>query len=143
MENDDDLEGIVAFGIYKSEEIEWTNDFQEKHGREPSEEEINGFLETHTSSRLERLRASGRDALASFAFSLMQENIVEQKKEAIEKSILNEVKNQNSFLKNAIAGAIGSVFVTIAIIALLFVALSDLSLKEFLMRLISSGPPTQ
>lgn len=45
VDNETDLIGLVAYGLYKNNKIEFLENFKEKNGREPSEDELNNFNE--------------------------------------------------------------------------------------------------
>lgn len=45
VDNETDLIGLVAYGLYKNNKIEFLQNFKEKNKREPTEEELDSFNE--------------------------------------------------------------------------------------------------
>ncbi len=131
VKDDTDLEGIVAYGLYALQEAEWTEQFKADHnGQSPSKQDLQGFTASFTKTALDRLRTNARNTMYAFADRLMADNIEDAQREAVDSSILGEVKRQNSFLRNAFASGTGSFLFAVILILLAMVLFFSLTPQE-------------
>ncbi|WP_113447868.1 hypothetical protein [Rhizobium cremeum] len=68
-----DLLGIVAYGIYKNAKREWASEIRARHGRAPSEEELKAYHATWTSSQIQNARNNAQQVLAEYADYVISE----------------------------------------------------------------------
>lgn len=66
-EADHELIGLVAYALYKRSKREWASNIRARDSRGPTPEQLDGFVETWTSDRLEGLRIEARSVLTDFA----------------------------------------------------------------------------
>lgn len=65
--DEDLLVGVIAYGIYKEGKREWALEHWEREKRKPNEQELEAYIRTWTSSRLDGVREQAAQALASYA----------------------------------------------------------------------------
>ena len=68
-----DLQGLVAYGLYKIAKREWASDIATRHGRKPSEDELEAYMRTWTPSQLKTLQERAAQVLAEYADTVIQE----------------------------------------------------------------------
>lgn len=62
-----ELVGIIAYGLYKQAKREWAADIRDDKQRGPSREELEAYVASWTSSRVDGLRTEAAEILASFS----------------------------------------------------------------------------
>lgn len=67
VESDDDLAGLIAFGLYRIQKEEWADD------KPRSDDEVLRYSEVLTKSQVNTLRASAEQMLERFADSIIAE----------------------------------------------------------------------
>lgn len=90
-DGDDQLPGLVAYGLYKVAKREWVREYFQKHGRKPKEEELAGYAATWTESRLKGLQDQAENALAAFASTVVDANAPEIRERALRGTTLKAV----------------------------------------------------
>lgn len=74
--SDDDLVGLVAYGIYKKHKIEFITRFKEQHDREPEKGECEAFFITSTTeSQLAKYRDQAENLLSEAVGNVATEEI--------------------------------------------------------------------
>lgn len=136
----DDLEGMVAFSLYTAQEHEWLEQHRARNnGQNPSTDALRTFIEAFTPAGLERLRGDARNTLTQFAVDFLEDNIEEERRKAVNQSILKEVKKHNSFGMNALASAAGSFLFGVVLLVLFAIAVRNPSVQDFITRMFD--PP--
>lgn len=69
----DDIEGFIAYGLYKQAKREWITSFIETHNRRPSARELEAFSSHWTPTTLQSLRETAESALSAYAQSVVQD----------------------------------------------------------------------
>ena len=44
VKGDDDITGLVAYSVFKQNELDWLNEFRKKKGREPTDDETDAYI---------------------------------------------------------------------------------------------------
>lgn len=118
----DDLEGLVAYALYKKHKRSWARSFREKHSSEPTVEQEHEFARScSTQDQLERYRKDAQDILLSFASQFVDGERAEIERQAIagriDKSVMR-IEESLSFMSLLKVG-ITSTVLTSAFVALL------------------------
>jgi len=69
----DDIEGFIAYGLYKQAKREWLVDFVSDHDRRPTARELEAFSRHWTPTTLQSLRETAESALSAYAQSVVQD----------------------------------------------------------------------
>ncbi|WP_407105586.1 hypothetical protein [Hansschlegelia beijingensis] len=78
-----ELVGLVAYALYKRSKREWAEAIGAKHRRKPTDHELEQYVDSWTDSRLSGLKEEAKSALASFAYSIVEEETPKIEKEAL------------------------------------------------------------
>ncbi|QLA18951.1 hypothetical protein [Desulfolutivibrio sulfoxidireducens] len=107
----DDLIGLLAYGIYKREKIEYIQDFCGKNGRGPTDEELSLF---HDASlvRLEQYHKLAEVDLTAFLDSLAEEEVQAVSQEMDRRLKEELLKAKPSWKASIIQSFLGSVLFT-------------------------------
>ncbi|MEG3662092.1 hypothetical protein [Celeribacter halophilus] len=121
-DDNEDIEGLVAYALYKRHKRSWATNFREKHNRAPSSDEERGFAESNaTEDQLERYRMDAQDILIGFANSFVEDEKPVIEKNAISAELLEasqSIKASASFVSLLKVG-VASTLITSALLALL------------------------
>jgi hypothetical protein len=79
----DQVKGLVAYGLYKNAKREWTIALTNKRGRPPTEQEIETFVSSWTPSRLDALLGQAESALIAYSGAVVDKQRPEILKEAV------------------------------------------------------------
>lgn len=124
-----DIQGLLAYGLFRQSERDWIKRFYGRENRLPTDAEISGeFYFAYDEGDIKRLRTQAESDMLDFAFSIVDDQrpeIEETAKREAHDSQLDEIKKElhksGSFWRALLAGVISS-FV-FAIITLAFVAI--------------------
>ena len=95
VDDETDLIGLVAYGIYKNNKIEYIEKFKEKNGREPTEDELEQFNEhSCTDSSLKNYIRIAETNIND----LMNETVYQE----VERQKLEFFNNQTTEIKNIV-----------------------------------------
>lgn len=73
---DNDLVGLIAYGIYKKHKIEFIEQIQEKYNREPTDEECSAFfISSTTESQLAKYRNDAESLLSEVVANTNAEEV--------------------------------------------------------------------
>lgn len=90
--SEEDLVGLIAYGIYKRHKIEYITRIKEEQKREPTDEEFNAFfIASTTSSQLEKYRSQAENMLLEMAG-----NITDNELRQYESDMLRNYKKEIS-----------------------------------------------
>lgn len=64
---ENELIGIVAYGLYKQSKREWSSRIRSAEGRGPDSQELKAYVASWTPSRINGLRTEAAEILASFS----------------------------------------------------------------------------
>jgi hypothetical protein len=124
----DDVQGLLAYGLFKQSERDWIKRFHARHSRAPTADEINShFYLSYDEGDIERLRTEAESRMTSFAVAILDEERpgIEQAARTAEhdaqlETLRQEIRKSGGFGRAIIAGLISS-FV-FAVLTLAFVA---------------------
>lgn len=68
-----ELQGLVAYGLYKISKREWATEISARHGRKPNEAELEAYMRTWTPSQLATLQERAAQVLSEYAAAVIQE----------------------------------------------------------------------
>lgn len=89
VKSDDDLIGLIAYGIYKKHKIEYIEDIKKKYDREPTQEECDSFfISSTTTSQLDKYTNDAESLLSDVVANTQTEEI-----KKYEKDMLYEYQN--------------------------------------------------
>lgn len=73
---DDDVVGLIAYGIYKKHKIEYITKIKDEQGREPSDGEFNSFISASTTeSQLKNYRSQAETMLSEMVGNIANEEL--------------------------------------------------------------------
>jgi len=75
--DEDDLIGLVAYGLYQAEKRRWIKQCEALHGRLPSEPEVKSFCFIYDEARLEKLQNESEELIFKATEERLQERRVE------------------------------------------------------------------
>lgn len=85
VEDDADIIGMVAYGIYKRHKIEFIDSIRKEYDREPNDEEWQAFaISSNTESQLKKYVSQADTMLASFVMDSAGEQIKDAEKRMLE-----------------------------------------------------------
>ncbi|CUH54412.1 hypothetical protein [Shimia marina] len=120
--DNEDVEGLIAYALYKRHKRSWATNFEEKNKRPPNNAEKAAFAETtSTEDSCERYRMNAQDILIGFANSFVEDERPGIEQEAIKGSVsdaVHGIKKAGSFWSLLKVGVV-STLVTSALLALL------------------------
>lgn len=127
VHDDDDIIGMIAYGIYKKHKIEFIESIKKAHGREPNSDEWHAFaISTNTSSQLGKYISQAETMLATFVMDTAGEQIKDAEHSMLEQYQANIKSVLPSNLKTVLLGVLGSFIFSIVItIALILGAFSE------------------
>ena len=115
---------FLAYSIYVHEKYDWVKKYERKFGKPPSQAEIDKWIEDITPRRLETM---DRNAVALFdnaARRYLADEIEAQQKQAVDQSILREVRSATSLTKQIALAVITAVLTPLILGALVAAAYS-------------------
>ncbi|MGA0595431.1 hypothetical protein [Enterovirga sp. CN4-39] len=80
---DEQIQGLIAYGLYKVAKREWVRGISEVSGLKPTETQLADYAATWTESRLKGLEDQAQNALARFAEVVVEENTPSIREEAL------------------------------------------------------------
>ena len=104
----DDIEGFIAYGLYKQAKREWLIVFQAKHARAPSKADLRAFVANWTPTLLQSLRETAESALSNYA-----QIVVEEERPTIERNIL---KQGRPLWKDVLIGVVSAVSYSVILV---------------------------
>lgn len=126
VQSDDDIIGLVAYGLYKKHKIEFFNKVRkDKGGAEPSESEIAAFIQAaSTESQIKTYRDQAERILMDVVANVTEEQIQQTSREMLESyetKIRDAVKKETPSWYNTVLLNIVGTFAFSLIITLIFV----------------------
>jgi hypothetical protein len=83
VETSDDIEGFIAYGLYKQIKREWLADYQARQGRGPTQAELRAFSKQWTPTALHSFRGTAESALSTYARSVVQDETPSIQRDAL------------------------------------------------------------
>ena len=119
------VEGLVAYALYKRHKREWCEEFEAEHDRQPNATEKLQFAKSvSTVTQLERYRLDAQNALIDFSDSLIDDITPEIQAEAVTGRIeaaASKVEKAGSFVSLVFSGTV-STLISTSVLTLLVVA---------------------
>lgn len=127
VRDDDDIIGMVAYGIYKKHKIEFIESISKEYGRHPNNEEWHAFsLASNTTSQLNKYISQAETILASFVMDSAGEQIKSAERQMLEQYQANIKAVLPSNTKTVLLSILGSfIFSAVITIALILGAFSE------------------
>ncbi|MCM1028772.1 MAG: hypothetical protein NC342_00190 [Pseudoflavonifractor sp.] len=127
VRDDDDIIGMVAYGIYKKHKIEFIESIKKEYKREPNDEEWHAFaLSTNTGSQLNKYISQADATLASFVMNSAGEQIKSAERQMLEQYQANIKAVLPSNWKTVGLSVLGSlIFSAVITLALILGAFSE------------------
>ena len=66
-DQESELIGIIAYGLYKQAKREWSSEIRSQKQRGPNNDELKAYVASWTDSRIDGLRTEAAEILASFS----------------------------------------------------------------------------
>lgn len=143
-DDNDDIEGLVAYALYKRHKRAWANGIRSDESRDPTDEEEQGFARSNsTEDQCERYRKDAQDILIGFANSFVEDEKPIIEKEAITDKVsdaVQKIENSSSFYSLCKIG------VTSTLISSSFLALLAFGTHAFgidLVDALKGSPPNE
>lgn len=92
------LQGLIAYGLYKRAKAEWAKSVWQESGRAPTSQELAQYHATWTATNIEAISDRAASALAEFAQSVVDEATPEIRRKALE----------GTFEKNVFTNVVGT-----------------------------------
>lgn len=87
------LPGMVAYCLYKIAKREWATIFFARHGRKPSDAELNEYILTWTDSRIVGAQKEADAVLLAFASSVIDESAPRIREDALRGTFWGSVRS--------------------------------------------------
>lgn len=104
---------LLAYGAFAAELYEWVEHEEHRQGRSPTEDEVNAWIAQLPDNRLRRIRDEALESFGLAAKEFLRPEVERQRREAVERSILAEVRRftggLRSFGLNVAAGLVAAV----------------------------------
>ncbi|MCM1491081.1 MAG: hypothetical protein NC095_09695 [Muribaculum sp.] len=138
VRDDDDIIGMVAYGIYKKHKIEFIESVKKEHNREPNLEEWHAFsISTNTDSQLDKYVSQADATLASFVMTTAGEQIKDSERQMLEQYQANIKAVLPSNWKTVGLSVLGSfIFSAVVTIALFLGAFSEKDKADVVNRFV-------
>jgi hypothetical protein len=95
-EDDPPEVALLAYGAFSAELYEWVEHEEQRQGRPPKDEEINAWIAQIPDARLKRIRDEALESFGLAARAFLEREILRQRKEAVDQSILSEIQRFTS-----------------------------------------------
>lgn len=142
VRDDDDIIGMVAYGIYKKHKIEFIESIKKEYDREPNQEEWHAFaLSSNTDSQLGKYISQADNTLASFVMTSAGEQIKNAERQMLEQYQANIKAVLPSNWKTIGLSVLGSfIFSAVITLALILGAFSEKDKAEFVHKIVDERP---
>lgn len=134
---DDDVLGLIAYGIYKQHKIEFITKIKEEQHREPTQEEYNTFFAASTTdSQLNNYRSQAETLLSETVGNIAKEELKHHEDEML-RNYQKEIKgcipgNWTNFSLSVVAGVVSTIL--FSVIAGLFYFMGETSERSTKVR---------
>lgn len=127
VRDDDDIIGMVAYGIYKKHKIEFIESIKSTHDREPNIDEWHAFaISTNTESQRDKYVSQAETMLATFVMNSAGEQIKDSERKMLEQYQANIKAVLPSNAKTVWLSVLGSlIFLIVITLALILGAFSE------------------
>jgi hypothetical protein len=138
---DDDLIGLVAYGLYQKKKRRWILAFEVKNQRSPSETEVKDYCFTYQKHEVQELRVQAETLLYGVAEQLLQERMPGIRETALNSRLTQELGELRSDIRaisgyrHHIVGHVVGFFVLVLLASFVTFALShEPSIAGFLLN---------
>ncbi|CAK0764799.1 putative Permease [Azospirillaceae bacterium] len=130
VENDKDLRGLVAYGIYKQTKRDWIVRYKDQNNKNPNDQECRAWVNGRVEKDLQLLCEHADNILKNFG-----ENFVEKMKPGIEKTNIEKKIEERTKFWPAVGASfvawIGSLFIVVLILTISSKEFRGLVVKMF------------
>ena len=126
--DDNDVVGLVAYGLYKSAKRDWILKHRERNGRRPDGQQLAYYHDAFVDTDIDRFRIDAKNRLIGFAEVIVDARTPEIEArvrsegiEAAKAAIILEIGSRTKFWDQVKASCVAwliSIFITAAIVAL-------------------------
>jgi hypothetical protein len=129
VEHENDVQGLLAYGLFSQSERDWIKRFYGREGRLPSEREMDReFYFSYDPGDIERLRTQAQNEMLRFALSILDDKTPEIEEMARRAAydlqlaaIREQINKSGSWFRTILAGVISSL--VFAVLTITFVAI--------------------
>ncbi|MFZ0269521.1 hypothetical protein [Caulobacter sp.] len=79
----DDIEGFIAYGLYKQAKREWLLDYRTREGKSPTAAELRTYSQHWAPTALQALRETAESALSIYAQTVLQDQTPSIQRDAL------------------------------------------------------------
>lgn len=83
VQTSDDIEGFIAYGLYKQAKREWILKFKDENGSAPKPADERAFAASWTETSLQSLREAAESALSAYAQSVVRDETPSIERDAL------------------------------------------------------------
>lgn len=136
----DDITGLVAYGIYKRQKIEFIRKFEKEKGYAPSDKDCEAFVMiASTESQLKSYKLQAEITISEIVGAVLGESMQKYKQELLEDYQSNIKKSLPPWWETIILGAISALTFSILAGAFFFIgATSEKQMYESTIKLIET-----
>ena len=120
---------LLAYGAFAAELYEWVEHEEHRRGRPPTDEEINTWIAQIPDARLNRIRDDALESFGLAARAFLEPEIVRQRKEAVDQSVLAEIQRFTSGFRafgfNVAAGIVAAFLFALLALAFYYIVTTD------------------
>jgi len=124
VDTDADIEGLLAYAIYKRHELRWLSQHVSDNGKKPTPSEYATFVKSAITSEHQYLTESA-DALIAFAEEVVEGRRPEIEKRAVEgkfEAVETRIISATSFWQTVLSSIIGFLAVSLLLVIVAFSA---------------------
>jgi hypothetical protein len=100
---------LICYAIYTAEKYEWVEQYEQDHQRTPAPDLIEQWISDITPNRYLAMRETAANTFDIAARRLLADEIVRQRQQAVDASILAEVRAASSVWKQFLIGLITAI----------------------------------
>lgn len=101
VKSDDDIVGLVAYGLYQQRKRQWLRDYEAENNRKPCVVELQNFSFGFRGGTVDSLREEAEGQIVSISEALIEEKLPEMQERAFDARTTKELEQ----LKEAVAAA--------------------------------------
>ena len=83
VQTPDDIEGFIAYGLYKQAKREWILEYRAREGKAPTVAELRSFSRQWSPTALQAFRETAESALSAYAQSVLEEQTPSIQRDAL------------------------------------------------------------
>jgi len=149
VQSDDDLVGLVAYGLYKQSKRDWIKRFFDRNGASPSNEQLMDYVDRYSDVDLMRFRDQAEDMMLRFAEVMVEDRAPAIREEGLTAALVqrldgfgNLIRDNSSLKMNVAANIIANLIlggVTLILLLGVYFAPSIPDIAKSIMQWIKGG----